>query len=588
MANLAITNVVNISVATSQTGVNAYNTSNLGLFTDDAPLNPVVTLGFSGVAASGNFTLTIGGVATSSLAYTATANQIQTAINAVSGGGGANITVSGTIASQSIVLTQPGILGPLPVVAVSADTLQTAGSVAVTITPVVTSTGWSGGAAGYSLYLSPTQVGLDFGTNSKTYQMANAVFSQQPNILAGGGQLVVIPFAINKQNLAFSAVSTAGSFAVTFGSGTSALINATDTPSVIQGKLQAVAGLGQVQVTGSISSQSLNVYMYGNYGASVTLMGTTTNTLSSSASTITVTASAPGESWATAVTRTTGLVSYFGAMVTEVGGTSGNMSSTDVQAAAATIQALNMLGFVVSNSQTDIAGGGMLDLLRSGSLTQMRGLYYGDTTTVSGIAGINALLMLAAYAGRGLSTNFNGSNTTFTMHLKPLTGVQPDPTMTQTILGTALAAGADTDVNLSGIPCVFCSGLNSFFDQVYNLQWFVGALQVAGFNYLAQSATKIPQTEQGMDGLKAAYRNVCQQAVANQYLAPGSWTSSTTFGVQKDFTNNIGQVGYYIYSSPIATQASTARAARQAPLVQIACKQAGAVHSSSVIIYVNA
>ena len=44
--------------------------------------------------------------------------------------------------------------------------------------------------------------------------------------------------------------------------------------------------------------------------------------------------------------------------------------------------------------------------------------------------------------------------------------------------------------------------------------------KLAGFNYLAQSSTKIPQTEAGMDGLKGAYRAVCQQAVANQNPAP--------------------------------------------------------------------
>jgi hypothetical protein len=172
--------------------------------------------------------------------------------------------------------------------------------------------------------------------------------------------------------------------------------------------------------------------------------------------------------------------------------------------------------------------------------------------------------------------------------LKDLIGVQPDPSMTQTLLNKCIAAGADTYVSLQGVPKVFCSGENSFFDQVYNLQWFVGALQVAGFNFLAQSATKVPQTENGMDGLKAAYRNVCEQAVTNQYSAPGEWNSSTTFGNQSDFLENIQQRGYYIYSQPVAQQSQTAREARQAPLVQIALKEAGAIHSSNVIVFVNA
>jgi hypothetical protein len=53
------------------------------------------------------------------------------------------------------------------------------------------------------------------------------------------------------------------------------------------------------------------------------------------------------------------------------------------------------------------------------------------------------------------------------------------------------------------------------------------------------------------------------------------------------FLQNITQYGYYNYSSPIATQLATARAARQAPLIQIAFKAAGALQSVDIIVYVN-
>jgi hypothetical protein len=111
---------------------------------------------------------------------------------------------------------------------------------------------------------------------------------------------------------------------------------------------------------------------------------------------------------------------------------------------------------------------------------------------------------------------------------------------------------------------------------------------VAGFNFLAQANTKVPQTESGMDGLKGAYRQVCQQAVSNQYVAPGTWNSGSTFGNLVDFINNITGVGYYIFSSPIATQSQATRQARQAPLVQIAIKEAGAIQESTVIVNVTA
>lgn len=331
----------------------------------------------------------------------------------------------------------------------------------------------------FKIYLEPTEVGKDFGTDSVTYKQALAIFSQQPNILAAGGYLVVIPLLV---------------------------------------------------------SETLD----------------------------------------DAITRTADVVQYFGLMSNAI------ESQADMLASAAVIQALNKIGFFVQKASASIAPGGSLDMLTTGGFTQSRGLYYGSTDDLS------ALIMQAAYAGRALSTNFSGSNTTSTMHLKDLTGVQPDPTMTQTLLNKALAAGADSYPSLQGIPKVFCSGANSFFDQVYNLRWFVGALQVAGFNYLAESSTKVPQTEGGMDGLKGAYRAICEQAVANQYSAPGQWNNATTFGNQADFLSNIAQVGYYIFSLPIAKQSQVDRADRKAPLVQIALKEAGAIQSSTVIVYVNA
>lgn len=335
------------------------------------------------------------------------------------------------------------------------------------------------GSLGYKIYFEPTDVGIDFGTGSNTFLMANAIFSQAPNILAGGGYLVVIPF---------------------------------------------------------ISSETL----------------------------------------AAAITRTVNLVQYFGLESTAI------ESQSDMLAAAAVAQPLNKIAFFAQRGSGSIAPGGSLDLLQTGGFTHSRGLYYGSSTD------IDALVYQAAYSSRALSVNFLGSNTTSTMHLKTLIGVQPDPSITQTQLNQAVAAGADTYPSFQGVPKVFTSGINTFFDSVYNLQWFVGALEVAGFNFLAQASTKVPQTENGMDGLKGAYRTVCLQAVTNAYSAPGLWTSPTTFGNQADLLANVSQFGFYIFSSPISQQLQTARLARQAPLVQIALKEAGAIQSSNVIVNVNA
>lgn len=441
--------------------------------------------------------------------------------------------------------------------------------------------GWSGAASGFASYLTPTQVGIDFGTSSKTYAMANAVFSQQPNILTGGGQLVVILLTVAQQTLTLSGLPASGTFVYNFGGHASAAINWNDTALQIQAKIQALTGCSQFAVSGSLAGEALVVTMYGVYGqpSLATITSDTLQTSGSGSITVTVTTSTAGESIGPAVTRTTGLVQYFGVMVNEILATIGQ---TDLLAAAAIIQPLTKLGFFVSDLTADIAPGGMIDMLRTGSFTQTRGLYYGDTSAS------NCLVMMASYAGLGLSVNFNGSNTTITMHLKTLTSVQPDPTMTQTILNAAQLAGADCYVSIQGDACVFTSGANLFYDQIYNRLWFTSALSVALFNYLAQTGTKIPQTENGMDGFKAAERAVCAQGVTNGYLAPGAWNSATTFGNPADLIANVSQLGYYVFSQPIAQQSQATRVTRAAPLSQIAAKEAGAIQSGTVIVTVNA
>lgn len=435
------------------------------------------------------------------------------------------------------------------------------------------------GSLGYAQYVEPTQVGIDFGTSSRTYEMANAIFSQQPNILTGGGQLVVILLTTAVQHLAFSGTPASGTFILTHGSDATVAINWNDTSAQIQAKLQVLPGLGAVTVTGSMAT-SLNVQFKGVYGVQ-SLLTVSSNSLVTSgpvAITVTVTTTTAGETLGAAITRTKGLVQYFGITVDE---TLAVIGQTDLLAAAAIIQPLNKMGFFVSYTEADIQAGGMIDLLTTGGFNKSRGLYYGDSDDD------NAIVMMASYAGRALSTNFDGSNTTQTMHLKGLVGVQPDPSMTQTIQNEATAAGADTYVSLQGVSKVFTSGANLYFDQVYNRGWLTGALQVAGFNYLAQTNTKIPQTESGMDGLKGAYRAVCEQGVSNQYGAPGQWNDPTVFGNPANLLLNVAQRGYYIYSTPIAQQSQATRVARTAPLVQIAFKEAGAIQKSTVIVTVN-
>lgn len=282
------------------------------------------------------------------------------------------------------------------------------------------------------------------------------------------------------------------------------------------------------------------------------------------------------ESLSSAINRTASLVQYFGILCTK------DYNSTEVLAAAQIVQTMNKMLFVASNNAEDIGASGSFKEIKDAKYDKTRCLSYLSDTA------LDAKLMASAYAGRALSTDFSGSNTTSTMHLKDLVGITADPTMTQTQLNLCQDCGADAYVNIAGVAKTFTSGANGFFDQVYNRCWFLGALEVAGFNALAKVSTKIPQTEAGMTLLKGAYRLVCQQAVRNGYLAPGAWNSADRFGDVEAMLRNIEEVGYYLYSLPVNQQSQTDREERKASLIQIAGKEAGAIHSTSVIVYINA
>lgn len=276
-----------------------------------------------------------------------------------------------------------------------------------------------------------------------------------------------------------------------------------------------------------------------------------------------------------AIQRTINLVYYAGVIIDQT------LDGTTLATLSSYIQGLDKLFFYASSTKADFAPGGALDLIRQAGKTHTRCLYYND-----GVA-LDTQLMAAAYCARGMSVDFTGSNTASTMNLKTLVGIVADTTLNQTDVDAAQAAGVDVYVNIGGIISALTSGLNGWFDEIYNELWFKLALQVAGFNYLRGTNTKIPQTEIGMDGLKNAYRQVCQQAVVNGFLAPGSWTSPDVFGNPQLLIASVAGIGFYVYSSPIALQSQSDREARQAPLVQIAAKAAGAIQKSNVIVAVN-
>lgn len=432
------------------------------------------------------------------------------------------------------------------------------------------------GDDGYKLFVDPADIAADFGSSSVTTALVNSIFSQRPNIRANGGYCAVIPMLPSIQKWTFSAAPASGAYALDIDGDVTPALNWDDTAASIQSKIRGMgAAFASVVVSGD-STEGFTIKMAGVYGpvAAITADSNTLSDASSDPITLSFTDEQVGETVAEAITRADSLIHFFGAVLTV------ELAQADLLAAAEVLAPMRKIGFFLGSQAADNQTGGKLDLLRQNGYVNSRGLLRIDTV-------LNGLKFCAGYAARGLSVDFSGNNTTLTMHLKDLVGISADQNISQNILNQAKASGADVYVSFRGVPKVFTSGANDYFDNVYNILAYIESLQVAEFNTLAQVGTKIPQTESGMDILKAAARRVCEQFLRNGFIAPGEWTSPVTFGNQADFYENISQRGYYIYSTPIALQSAADREARKAPLIQIALKYAGAIHSGTIIVNIN-
>lgn len=442
-------------------------------------------------------------------------------------------------------------------------------------------------------YLNPDGVAEDFGTSSETYRLALAIFNQKLNILTGGGFLVVIP---RLQTAAAQPATILGSGPVNLTALTAtdynlnANVDGGGAADLLIGQLDltslatAEASLNSTAVTGA----GLEFVLSGELSAADVLLKTTatgaTKSIAIGAATTGTDVAVPLKLSGTAtgadagverakdaILRTKGSVNYFGIVYNE------KFSDSDLTELAATVQSLDKFQAVGSNLTADITG--IFTTLKDAGYTQTRCMLYTNSEN-------DALDFAAGYMSRLMSINFNATGTALTMHLKDFVGLVADDGVTQTILDAAKKAGVDVIADF-GIPKIFISGANLFSDQLYTRLALKVDLQIAGFNYLAQTTTKIPQTESGMDGLKGAYRAVMKRYVGVGVYAPGTWNSSTRFGNPEDHDRNIAEFGFFIYSIPVAQQAQSEREARVAPVCQIAAKEAGAIHSSDVIVLVE-
>ncbi len=452
----------------------------------------------------------------------------------------------------------------------------------------------------YTITRTATSITKLYGTSSVTSQMTNAIFGQNPNILANNGYVIVANFKevaatagtlttadISENVEGFASVSN-GTLSVTV-DGTehelssldfSSVTGLDDIASVLNAALSTYCTVSASETgivftsktTGATSSVALadgtggtniNGSSYLDGGNAIAVSGTAAST----------------ETYSQAITRLAGELYFNGIITTRA------LSQSEALAASNTVQALQpeRILFIESNSTDALENGGLFKSLPQSNNYTKPLLYTKGTNSA-----LNAKLFMAAYVSKLFSVNYSGSNTTITMNLKDLAGIEADTNISETILAKCAALGVDVFPSVEGLAKVLSNRMGSFYiDQVQNSIWFKNAIQIAVFNTLAQTRTKIPQTEPGMQILINAISDVERQAVSNGYLAPGKWNSPDTFGDLDDFHRNIEENGYYNYHQPVALQAQSEREQRKAPLIQIAGKEAGAIHSASILIYIE-
>lgn len=446
----------------------------------------------------------------------------------------------------------------------------------------------------YQAYITPAAVESDFGSNSLTYKMAQALFTPVPNFRSGGGYLYIFPFGganataatfttpdLSSNLTAFKSVSD-GSLSISIDS-ENYLITGLDFT-----KISTVADIVKV-----LNSKGLDVYIEASgsairftskrfgtdSGVVISAQGTAVGTdiavaayLDASNGASVAGTDASGETLAQAVSRALQQVYFGGVLSTQYA------DDATILTNSTAIQAKDVIYYNDMTSLIDMADLG----------ASIKGAGNGKTRTLAySQSAESAKVAIATYATIAQSVNYNGSNTAMTMNLKTLTGLIGDNGLSDTYVLSANTNGVDIYGNTGGLSVVYSNDNNGYTDDITANLWHKKATEIAGFNYLRQTNTKIPQTEVGMTGLKNAYAQVCEKAIRNNTIAPGTWNTAIPFGDPEDFKRNIEEKGYYIYSIPVAQQAQTEREARKAPVCQIALKRSGAFHFSEVVITVE-
>jgi hypothetical protein len=184
------------------------------------------------------------------------------------------------------------------------------------------------------------------------------------------------------------------------------------------------------------------------------------------------------------------------------------------------------------------------------------------------------------------TVNFNNQNSAITLNLKELSGIVAE-SFTQDEINKAKKVGLDLYTTFGDLPKLLVSGSNGFADNVYNFIAIKKFIQIDLFNLLGTTGTKLAQIDADVSKIVSTAEKTLNLFKKAKVIGAGTWNSPDTFGNVEVFNRNIEANGYYVYAQPLSEQAGSDREQRKSPAIQVAFKNAGAIHSVDVTIQYN-
>lgn len=455
----------------------------------------------------------------------------------------------------------------------------------------------------YRIYRTAAGVAADWGASSQVAAFANTYFGTSPNPISAGGVLVIGYWRASDEDVAASPATlvseqttaatlipvinqvTDGSWTLTVDGGTEQVVSGADFSAA--STLEDVLAVINANITDATATLD-NGYF------------TITSDTTGATSTLTYF----GQSGAgTDVSALLGLDAESGAVLTQGAAASTLTAESKLEGIAAIKAAVNIKGACFIDQILDADVPGIASWAQANSVLVYETFSGSDylvkdnsnpayVVTLSNQTNFRCLYsksgnrkLSATYMSRAHVVNFNAQNSAMTMNLKELEVPAEDYSSTE--ISQAKAVGLDIYTTTKNVGEVLCSPANDFVDNRYNLIAFIDQIQTGQFNLLHGTATKVPQTQEGVDAIEDQGEQDCELFVTAGVFASGEWTASDFFGDREQFLTAIRQKGYYVLARDLADQTVAARENREAPVLQIAVKNAGAIHSENVIINFN-